>query len=92
MPLRRYGESIDSVVAAVDAMKDAIVSGLSSETPQRALAPGAGAIHHLTTAKKPRALPEHARGNFEKAHFWVHWPDSERNQVFCGAAFMISNA
>jgi L-alanine-DL-glutamate epimerase-like enolase superfamily enzyme len=41
VPLRRFGESIDSVVAAIDAMKGAIVSGLNRETLQRALPPGA---------------------------------------------------
>jgi L-alanine-DL-glutamate epimerase-like enolase superfamily enzyme len=41
VPLQRYGESIDSVVAAVDAMKGAVFSGLNRETLQRALPPGA---------------------------------------------------
>src|SRR3981189_1470912 len=41
VPLRRYGESIDSVVAAVDAMKGALFSGLNPETLQRALPAGA---------------------------------------------------
>ena len=41
VPLRRYGESIDSVAATLDAMKSAIVSGLNRETLQRALPPGA---------------------------------------------------
>jgi L-Ala-D/L-Glu epimerase len=41
VPLRRYGESIDSVVAALDAMKGAIFSGLNREALQRALPPGA---------------------------------------------------
>ncbi len=41
VPLQRYGESIDSVVAAIDAMKGAIVSGLDRETLQRAMPPGA---------------------------------------------------
>ena len=41
MPLGRYGESIDSVVAAIDAMKGAVVSGLDRETLQRAMPPGA---------------------------------------------------
>jgi L-Ala-D/L-Glu epimerase len=41
VPLRRYGESIDSVVAALDAMKGAIFSGLNRETLQQALPPGA---------------------------------------------------
>ncbi len=41
MPLRRYGESIDSVVAALDAMKGAIISGLNRETLQSAMPPGA---------------------------------------------------
>jgi L-alanine-DL-glutamate epimerase-like enolase superfamily enzyme len=41
VPLWRYGESIDSVVAEVDAMKGAVVSGLNRETLQCALPPGA---------------------------------------------------
>src|ERR1700748_3873811 len=41
VPLQRYGESIDSVVAALDALKGAVVSGLNRETLQRALPPGA---------------------------------------------------
>ena len=41
VPLRRYGESIDSVVAALDAMKGAVFSGLNREALQRALPPGA---------------------------------------------------
>src|ERR1700722_18133165 len=41
VPLRRYGESIESVVAAVDAMKGGVVSGLNRETLQSALPPGA---------------------------------------------------
>ncbi|HET7884297.1 MAG TPA: enolase C-terminal domain-like protein, partial [Acetobacteraceae bacterium] len=41
VPLQRYGESIDSVVAALDAMKGAITSGLSRDTLQSAMPPGA---------------------------------------------------
>jgi L-alanine-DL-glutamate epimerase-like enolase superfamily enzyme len=41
VPLRRYGESVDSVVAALDAMKGAVFSGLSRETLQHAMPPGA---------------------------------------------------
>ena len=41
VPLARYGESIDSVVAALDAMKGAVVSGLDREMLQHALPPGA---------------------------------------------------
>src|SRR5579859_1261402 len=41
MPLRRYGESADSVVAALEAMKGAITSGLARDTLQSALPPGA---------------------------------------------------
>ena len=41
VPLQRYGESIDSVVAALDAMKGAIASGLARDTLQGALPPGA---------------------------------------------------
>ena len=41
VPLRRYGESIDSVVAAIDAMKGAVFSGLDRDALQHALPPGA---------------------------------------------------
>src|SRR5580692_11905204 len=41
VPLRRYGESIDSVVAALNAMKGAVFSGLNRDTLQSALPPGA---------------------------------------------------
>ncbi len=41
VPLQRYGESIDSVVAALDAMKGAVFSGLNRETLQHAMPPGA---------------------------------------------------
>jgi len=41
VPVPRYGESVDSVVAALDAMKGAVFSGLERETLQRALPPGA---------------------------------------------------
>ena len=41
VPLRRYGESIDSVVAALDAMKGAVFSGLNRDTLQHAMPPGA---------------------------------------------------
>jgi L-alanine-DL-glutamate epimerase-like enolase superfamily enzyme len=41
VPLRRYGESIDGVVAALEAMKGAIASGLARDTLQGALPPGA---------------------------------------------------
>jgi L-alanine-DL-glutamate epimerase-like enolase superfamily enzyme len=41
VPLARYGESIDGVVAALDAMKGAVVSGLDREMLQHALPPGA---------------------------------------------------
>jgi L-alanine-DL-glutamate epimerase-like enolase superfamily enzyme len=41
VPLRRYGETIDSVLAAVEAMKAAIASGLARDTLQHALPPGA---------------------------------------------------
>jgi L-alanine-DL-glutamate epimerase-like enolase superfamily enzyme len=41
VPLQRYGESIDSVVAALDAMKGAIFSGLDRDTLQAALPAGA---------------------------------------------------
>ncbi|MFO1027780.1 MAG: N-acetyl-D-Glu racemase DgcA [Acetobacteraceae bacterium] len=41
VPQPRYGESIESVVAALDALKPAIFSGLNRETLQAALPPGA---------------------------------------------------
>jgi L-alanine-DL-glutamate epimerase-like enolase superfamily enzyme len=41
VPLRRFGESIDSVVAALDAMKGSVFSGLNRDTLQHALPPGA---------------------------------------------------
>jgi len=41
VPLRRCGESIDGVVAAIDAMKGAVFSGLNRDTLQHALPPGA---------------------------------------------------
>ena len=41
VPLHRYGESIDGVVAAINAMRGAIVSGLDRETLQGAMPPGA---------------------------------------------------
>jgi L-alanine-DL-glutamate epimerase-like enolase superfamily enzyme len=41
VPLRRFGESIDSVVAALEAMKGAVFSGLNRETLQDAMPAGA---------------------------------------------------
>jgi L-alanine-DL-glutamate epimerase-like enolase superfamily enzyme len=41
VPLRRFGESIDGVVAALEAMKGAVFSGLARDTLQSALPPGA---------------------------------------------------
>jgi L-alanine-DL-glutamate epimerase-like enolase superfamily enzyme len=41
VPQRRFGESIDSVVAALEAMKGAVFSGLNRETLQDAMPPGA---------------------------------------------------
>jgi L-Ala-D/L-Glu epimerase len=41
VPHRRYSESIDSVVAELEAMKSAVFSGLNRETLQNALPPGA---------------------------------------------------
>ena len=41
VPLGRYGESTDGVVAALEAMKGAVFSGLSRETLQQAMPPGA---------------------------------------------------
>jgi L-alanine-DL-glutamate epimerase-like enolase superfamily enzyme len=41
VPLRRFGESADSVVATLEGMKGAIASGLARDTLQSALPPGA---------------------------------------------------
>jgi len=41
VPYPRYGESIDSVVAALEAMKGAVFSGLDRKELQRAMPPGA---------------------------------------------------
>jgi L-alanine-DL-glutamate epimerase-like enolase superfamily enzyme len=41
VPLRRFGESTDSVVAALEAMKGAVFSGLNRDTLQQAMPPGA---------------------------------------------------
>ncbi len=41
VPIPRYGESIDGVVAALDALKGAVSSGLEREALQRAVPPGA---------------------------------------------------
>jgi L-Ala-D/L-Glu epimerase / N-acetyl-D-glutamate racemase len=41
VPLLRYGESLGGVVAALEAMKGAIASGLNRETLQSAMPPGA---------------------------------------------------
>ena len=41
VPLQRYSESMDSVVAALEGMKGAIASGLARDTLQGALPPGA---------------------------------------------------
>jgi L-alanine-DL-glutamate epimerase-like enolase superfamily enzyme len=41
VPLRRFGESTESVVAAINGMKGAVSSGLYRETLQQAMPPGA---------------------------------------------------
>lgn len=41
VPLRRFGESVDGVIAALEAVKGAVASGLSRDTLQQALPPGA---------------------------------------------------
>jgi len=41
VPYPRYGESVESVVAALEAMKGAVFSGLDREALQRAMPPGA---------------------------------------------------
>jgi L-alanine-DL-glutamate epimerase-like enolase superfamily enzyme len=41
VPYPRYGESVDSVAAALEAMKGAVFSGLNRDTLQHAMPPGA---------------------------------------------------
>ena len=41
VPMRRFGESIESVLAALDAMKGAVSAGLARDTLQKAMPPGA---------------------------------------------------
>src|SRR5262249_20611977 len=41
VPYPRYGESVDSVVASLEAMKGAVFSGLDRHELQRAMPPGA---------------------------------------------------
>src|SRR6202049_4545905 len=41
VPYPRYGESVDSVAAALEAMKGAVFSGLDREAMQKAMPPGA---------------------------------------------------
>jgi L-Ala-D/L-Glu epimerase len=41
VPYPRYGESVDSIVAALEAMKGAVFSGLDRDALQRAMPPGA---------------------------------------------------
>src|SRR2546429_112850 len=41
VPYPRYGESVESVAAALDAMKGAVFSGLDRHELQRAMLPGA---------------------------------------------------
>lgn len=41
VPMLRFGESVASVIAALDAMKSAVASGLSRDTLQVAMPPGA---------------------------------------------------
>ena len=41
VPMRRFGESIDSVLATLDAMKAAVSAGLARDTLQQAMPPGA---------------------------------------------------
>jgi L-alanine-DL-glutamate epimerase-like enolase superfamily enzyme len=41
VPYPRYGESVDSVVAALEAMKGAVFSGLNRDSLQQAMPPGA---------------------------------------------------
>lgn len=41
VPMRRFGESIESVLATLDAMKGAVSGGLARDTLQQAMPPGA---------------------------------------------------
>src|SRR5580658_3551653 len=41
VPYPRYGESVESVFAALEAMKGAVFSGLNRDTLQQAMPPGA---------------------------------------------------
>ena len=59
VPLAGDGESIESVIAALEAMKSAVFSGLNRETLQDAMPPGAARNARLATPHPP-ALDFHA--------------------------------
>ncbi|MGE5269907.1 MAG: N-acetyl-D-Glu racemase DgcA, partial [Thiohalocapsa sp.] len=62
VPYPRYGESVDSVVAQLEAMKGAVFSGLDRHELQRAMAPGAArnaldcAFWHLDAQRDDRRV------------------------------------
>src|SRR5438045_9281608 len=64
VPYPRYGESVDSVVAALEAMKGAVFSGLDRRELQRAMPPGAArnaldcAFWHLDAQRDDRRVAD----------------------------------
>ena len=66
VPYPRYGESADSVVAALEAMKGAVFSGLDRHELQRAMPPGAArnaldcAFWHLDAQRDDRRVADMA--------------------------------
>src|SRR5579863_425710 len=66
VPYPRYGESVDSVVAALEAMKGAVFSGLDRRELQQAMPPGAArnaldcAFWHLDAQRDDRRVADMA--------------------------------
>ena len=66
VPYPRYGESVDSVVQALEAMKGAVFSGLDRKELQRAMPPGAArnaldcAFWHLDAQRDDRRVADMA--------------------------------
>src|SRR5207244_7530233 len=66
VPYPRYGESVDSVVQQLDAMKSAVFSGLDRRELQRAMPPGAArnaldcAFWHLDAQRDDRRVADMA--------------------------------
>jgi L-alanine-DL-glutamate epimerase-like enolase superfamily enzyme len=66
VPYPRYGESVDSVVAALEAMKGAVFSGLDRKELQQAMPPGAArnaldcAFWHLDAQRDDRRVADMA--------------------------------